>query len=40
MNQVIMRLSLIELLLPIFRVVVSLRYFKIVGHDEGDMGQS
>ena len=40
MNQIEMRLSLIALLLPIFRVVIFLRYFKIVGRDEGDMGHS
>ena len=35
MNQIEMKLSLIKLLLPFFCVVVLLRYFEIVGRDEG-----
>ena len=40
MNQIEMSLSLIALLLPIFRVVILLRYFKTVCRVEGDMGHS
>ena len=40
MNLIEMRFSLIKLLLPIFRVVVLLRYYKIVRRDKGVVGHS